>query len=248
MNYYYLTDTGKMRDHNEDNVIIVKNSSGEVLMAVADGMGVHLCGEVASSIAIKHIAERFKKISSIGNKTDAENWIQMAVSEINALIYKYTEEHPESMGMGTTFVCAIVTNDFLLYGNIGDSSGFAIKGDKIQKITNDHTLVNLLVKSGELTEEDAVNHPKKNVLLKALGATKAVDMDIFDVETDVDGVLLCSDGMTNMLDKEQILSVLREKTSIEERLQKLIYKCNNRGGTDNISVAYLEKGVEKNDN
>lgn len=248
MNYYYLTDTGKMRDHNEDNVIIVKNSSGEVLMAVADGMGGHLCGEVASSIAIKHIAERFKKISSIGNKIDAENWIQMAVSEINALIYKYTEEHPESMGMGTTFVCAIVTNEFLLYGNIGDSSGFAIKGDKIQKITNDHTLVNLLVKSGELTEEEAVNHPKKNVLLKALGATKAVDMDIFDVETDVDGVLLCSDGMTNMLDKEQIISVLREKTSIEERLQKLIYKCNNRGGTDNISVAYLEKGVEKNDN
>lgn len=244
MNYYYLTDPGKIRDHNEDNVIIVKNNSNEILMAVADGMGGHLCGEVASSIAITHIAERFKNISSIGNKEDAENWIQSTVSEINALIYKYTEEHPESIGMGTTFVCAIITKDFLLYGNIGDSSGFAIKGDKIQKITNDHTLVSLLVKSGELTEEEAVNHPKKNVLLKALGATTTVDMDIFDVETDVDGVLLCSDGMTNMLDKEQILNVLKENTSIEERIKKLITKCNNRGGTDNISVAYIEKGVE----
>ena len=244
MNYYYLTDPGKIRDHNEDNVIIVKNASNEILMAVADGMGGHLCGEVASSIAITHIADRFKNISSIGNKEDAEGWIQSTVSEINALIYKYTEEHPESIGMGTTFVCAIITKDFLLYGNIGDSSGFAIKGDKIQKITNDHTLVSLLVKSGELTEEEANNHPKKNVLLKALGATTTVDMDIFDVETDIDGVLLCSDGMTNMLDKEQILNVLKEDTSIEDRVNKLITKCNNRGGTDNISVAYLEKGVE----
>lgn len=245
MEFAYLTDSGRVRDHNEDNVIIVKNDSNEYLLAVADGMGGHLCGEVASSIAITHIAERFKNISSIGNKNDAESWIQSTVSEINALIYKYTEEHPESAGMGTTFVCAILTNDFLLYGNIGDSSGFAIKGDKIQKITNDHTLVSLLVKSGDLTEEEAKEHPKKNVLLKALGATTTVDMDIFDVETDIDGILLCSDGVTNMLDKAQILNVIKEEISAEEKVNKIIYKCNNRGGTDNVSVAYLKKGVEK---
>ena len=168
----------------------------------------------------------------------------MAVSEINAKIYKYTEEHPESLGMGTTFVCAIYTDEFLLYGNIGDSSGFAIKDDKIQKITNDHTLVSLLVKSGDLTEEEAEHHPKKNILLKALGATTTVDMDIFDVETDIDGILLCSDGVTNMLSKDQILRVLRENISTTEKVEKIINKCNNRGGTDNVSIAYLEKGVE----
>ena len=119
-----------------------------------------------------------------------------------------------------------------------------MKNKILQKITTDHTLVNLLVKSGELTEEEAENHPKKNVLLKALGATTTVDMDIFDVETDVDGILLCSDGVTNMLTKEQLLGVLKENLSIEERLSKIILKCNNRGGTDNMSVAYLEKGVE----
>ena len=244
MKYGYLTDPGKVRDHNEDSVIIVRNNSNEILMAVADGMGGHLCGEVASSIAIKHIADRFIHMSSIGNKDDAEHWIQMTVSEINALIYKYTEEHPESLGMGTTFVCAILTKDFLLYGNIGDSSGFAIKGDNIQKVTNDHTLVNLLVKSGELTEEEAENHPKKNVLLKALGATTTVEMDIFDVETNIDGIFLCSDGVTNMLKKEQILKILKEDIEIDDKLEKIILKCNNRGGTDNMSVAYLEKGVE----
>ena len=157
------------------------------------------------------------------------------------LIFKYTETHPESKGMGTTLVTAIITNDFLIYGNIGDSSGFAVKDGKMYKITVDHTLVNLLVKNGELTEEEAKNHPRKNVLMKALGATNAVDMDIFDIETDVDQVLLCSDGLTNMLTFEQINKVLNEDLSIENKLQKLIYKCNNRGGNDNISIAYLIK-------
>ena len=131
--------------------------------------------------------------------------------------------------------------DFLLFGNIGDSSGYVIKNKKIHKITTDHTLVNLLVKSGELTKEEAKDHPRKNVLMKALGATTSVDMDIFDVETDIDGILLCSDGLTNMLDHEQILKVLTEDLTVKEKVEKLIYKANNRGGNDNISIAYLEK-------
>jgi len=241
MEYAYLTDTGKVRDHNEDSVTIVKNMNGEILMAVADGMGGHQAGEVASSIAISHIGKRFSEISSLGTKEDAINWIKDVVSEANVLIYKYTQEHPESMGMGTTLVTAIITSDYLLFGNIGDSSGFVLKNEKLHKITTDHTLVNLLVKSGELTEEEAKDHPRKNVLMKALGATNTVEMDVFDVETDVDGVLLCSDGLTNMLDFDQICKVLLEDLTIEEKLQKLIYKSNNRGGNDNISVAYLTK-------
>ncbi len=239
--YEYITDSGKVRDHNEDSVIIVENQNGEYLLAVADGMGGHLCGEVASSLAISHIGERFRSLSSVGNKEDAINWLKEVVSEINVLIFKYTEEHPESTGMGTTFVTAILTKDFLLYGNLGDSSGFAIKGGKLQKITEDHTLVNLLVKAGDLTEEEAKTHPRKNVLMKALGSMASVEMDIFDVETDVEGILLCSDGLTNMLDVDKINKVLNEDLSIQEKLQKLVYKCNNRGGNDNISIAYLVK-------
>lgn len=246
MEYYYLTDPGKVRDHNEDSVIIVENLKKEILLAVADGMGGHHAGEVASSIAISHLGKRFKELSSVGNKEDAIHWLQELTNEINLLIFRYTEEHPESSGMGTTLVIALLTESFLLYGNIGDSSGFAIKKGKIHKITNDHTLVNLLVKSGELTEEEAQSHPRKNVLMRALGAASNVEMDIFDVETDIDGILLCSDGLTNLLDQEQILKVLEEDLTIEEKVQKLIYKCNNRGGNDNISIAYLDKsGVAK---
>ena len=240
MDYGYLTDPGKVRDHNEDSVIVTKNLANECLLAVADGMGGHRGGEIASSIAISHIGKRFSEISSIGNKEDAINWIKDVVSEANVQIYKYTNENPESTGMGTTLVMAVLTPDFLLFGNIGDSSGYVLKNEKLHKITTDHTLVNLLVKSGELTEEEAKDHPRKNVLMRALGATTKVEMDVFDVETDVDGIVLCSDGLTNMLDDEQIAKVLCEKSSIDERLKKLIVKSNNRGGTDNISVTFLE--------
>lgn len=242
MEYSYLTDPGKIRDHNEDSVTVIKNGSGEILMAVADGMGGHRGGEIASSIAISHIGKRFAEISSLGNKEDAINWIKDVVSEANVQIYKYTNEFPESSGMGTTLVLAVLTSQYLLFGNIGDSSGYVFKNERIHKITSDHTLVNLLVKSGELTEEEAKDHPRKNVLMRALGANTKVDMDIFDVERDVDGIMLCSDGLTNMLDDEQISKVLCEKSTVEEKLKKLIIKSNNRGGTDNISVAYLSIG------
>lgn len=241
MKYSYITDPGKVRERNEDSVNIVKNANGEILLAVADGMGGHKDGEVASSIALNHIATRFKEISSVGNREDAINWIEENVKEANALIYKYVSMHKESSGMGTTMVLAILSKTFLLIGNIGDSSGFVIKNKKLHKVTVDHTLVNLLVKSGELSEEEAKNHPKKNVLMKALGASTDVSMDIFNVELGVDGIFLCSDGLTNMLDNESIEKILNSDLSIDEKLEKLIFKANNRGGSDNISIAYLNK-------
>ena len=241
MKYGYLTDPGKVRDRNEDSVIIAENMSGEILMCVADGMGGHTDGEVASSIAISHIGSRFKAISSVGNKEDAINWMQSTVSEANVEIFKYVSTHPESVGMGTTIVIAVITPAFLLFGNIGDSSGYVMKAEKLHKITTDHTLVNLLVKSGELTEEEARDHPRKNVLMKALGASTNVEMDIFNVDLNIDGIMLCSDGLTNMLDDAQIAKVLNTEGTIDEKLQKLVYKSNNRGGCDNISIAYLTK-------
>ncbi len=245
MEYGYLTDPGKVRSHNEDSVTIVKNVNEEILLAVADGMGGHRGGEIASSIAINSVAKSFSSIDNIGSKDEAIIWIKDIVSEANTSIYKYTNENPESQGMGTTLVLAILTKDYLLFGNIGDSSGYVIKNKKLHKITTDHTLVNLLVKSGELTEEAAREHPRKNVLMKALGATTTVEMDVFDVETDIEGILLCSDGLTNMLDDEQIMKVLNEDHTVQEKLSKLVLKSNNRGGNDNISIAYLKRGDVK---
>ena len=121
MKSFYLTDSGRVRDHNEDSVIIVKNEDNDYLMAVADGMGGHSAGEVASSIAIsylgKHFEETFKKMS----KVDSVTWIRESINEINTLIFEYEKTHPESKGMGTTLVLIILTKDYLLFGNIGDS-------------------------------------------------------------------------------------------------------------------------------
>ena len=241
MRSFYLTDAGKVRDHNEDSVIIVKNSDNEYLMAIADGMGGHSAGEVASSIAIGYLGKHFKETFFHLNKISAINWIRDSVDTINTLIFQHEKTHPESKGMGTTLVLAVYTKDYLLFGNVGDSSGFVLQDDELRKVTYDHTLVNLLVSAGELTKEEASTHPKKNVLMKALGAALNVDVDIFECDMDMNirEVLLCSDGLTNMLEREQIEKVLLSEGSVEEKVEKLIKKANNRGGTDNISVAYL---------
>ena len=248
MKSFYLTDAGMVRDHNEDSVIIVKNDENNYLMAIADGMGGHSAGEVASSIAINYLGDCFKTTFRNMAKIDAVNWIRDAVNEINTLIFRHEKNHPESKGMGTTLVMAILTSDYLLFGNVGDSSGFVMKDEKLHKVTYDHTLVNLLVSAGELTKEEASVHPKKNVLMKALGATLEVDVDIFDCDMGISEILLSSDGLTGMLEREHIEKVLLGDGSAEEKVYKLVQKANNRGGTDNISVAYLvldEEGDDK---
>ena len=237
MKSFYLTDSGKVRSHNDD-----------YLLAVADGMGGHKAGEVASSMVVTHLGKRFTASASIGSKVDAINWIKDNINEINKEILDYAVKYPEATGLGTTAVLAILTKDYLIFGNIGDSSGFVYKDKVLHKVTHDHTLVNILVANGELSEEEAKYHPKKNVLLKALGSNEKADIDIFCVDSPVDGIFLCSDGLTNMLTKEQIEKVLSdEELEIEEKVIKLIRKSNARGGTDNISIAYLSLEDEKED-
>lgn len=241
MQTFYFTDPGKVRSHNEDNVTIINNDNKEFILAIADGMGGHKAGEIASLIAIEHIKESFYKLDTIGKKDDAIEWLRIIVKDINDKIFKYAKEHPESKGLGTTLVIAIKTDDYILYGNIGDSSGYVIKNNTIHKVTKDHTYVSMLMNNGKLTEESAKNHPGKNLLTRALGANNPIEIDIFDIDTSVKGLFLCSDGLTNMLTEEQIEKILNSNLSIEEAVIKLIKKANSRGGNDNISIAYLKK-------
>ena len=241
MQTFYFTDPGKVRSHNEDSVTIINNDKKEFVLAIADGMGGHKAGEVASMIAINHIRDSFYKLDTLGTKEDAIEWLRLIVKEINDEIFAYAKEHPESKGLGTTLVIAIKTEDYILYGNIGDSSGYVIKNNVLHKVTKDHTYVSMLLNNGRLTEETAKNHPGKNLLTRALGANNPIDIDIFDVDIKNDGILLCSDGLTNMLTEEQIEKILNSDLEVEEAVIKLIRKANSRGGTDNISIAYLKK-------
>lgn len=246
MKSFYLTDTGRVREHNEDSVTILKNLNGEYLAVVADGMGGHRKGEVASALTVAHLGKRFTESASIGTISDAVNWLSDNINEINSEILDYGEKNENSKGLGTTVVAAIITKEFLIFANLGDSSGYVVKNKKLHRVTKPHTLVNLLVDAGDLTEEQAKNHPKKNVLMKALGAAEKAEPDIFDVDNGSEEIFLCSDGLTSMLNDEQIEKVLLEDNlSVEEKVVKLIKKCNARGGTDNISIAYLAR--ERND-
>ena len=179
-------------------------------------------------------------IADVGGLGGLKNWLNDNIMEINKEILDYGEEHENSKGLGTTVVAAIVTKEFLIFANIGDSSGYVMKSGKLHKVTKPHTLVNLLLDAGNITEEEAKNHPKKNVLMKALGAAEKAEPDIFDVDNESTEILLCSDGLTSMLSDDQIEKVLlEEELTVEEKVIKLIKKCNARGGTDNISIAYL---------
>ena len=205
MQTFYLTDAGKVRSHNEDNVTIISNKNNEYLLAVADGMGGHKAGEVASEIAITCLTESFYKLDTLGDKDTAIDWLREIVTKIKFLVeegsFKYVHK--------------------VLFDNF--------------------EIVNLLVATGELTAEEAKYHPRKNVLLRALGANNPIEIDIFDVDTSVKGLFLCSDGLTNMLTEEQIEKVLNSDLAIDEAITKLIRKANSRGGTDNITIAFLKK-------
>ena len=161
-------------------------------------------------------------METIGKKEEGIDWLRKIVKEINEKIFEYTSIHPESKGMGTTLVIAIKTDDYILYGNIGDSSGYVVKNEKVHKVTKDHTLVNLLVSTGELTPEQAKFHPRKNLLTRALGANDPIEIDIFDIDNTINGLFLCSDGLTNMVTDEQIEKVLNSELSIEEKVMRLI--------------------------
>ena len=188
MNEFKKTENNTKINKKTESIIsanISNNKNNEFILAVADGMGGHKAGEIASSIAIEHITSVFEKMETIGKKEDAIDWLRQIVKEINEKIFSYTSTHPERKGMGTTLVIAIKTDDYILYGNIGDSSGYAIKNEKMHKITKDHTLVNLLVSTGELTPEQAKFHPRKNLLTRALGANDPIEIDIFSVDNTV---------------------------------------------------------------
>ena len=219
---FYATDDGD-RTLNEDSVCILSNKSGEHMMLVADGLGGYNKGEVASSIVLTHMGKAFTKLVSVGTRDEAVNWISENVKAAHNKIREYASNHKDAESMATTIVIAILTNDFLLVGNVGDSMGYVLKNEKLYPVTKPHNFVRYLVDSGEITEEEAKAHPKKHCVTRALGS---------------------SDGLTDMLSDDQIERVLNDnKLSVEGKVGKLIKKCKARGTdtnkNDNISIACL---------
>lgn len=244
MRVYYETNKGLLRKHNEDS-FIVEETSPYGLYAVADGMGGHRAGEIASLIAINTIKECFGE-NLINENFMPPLFINSSIEKANAKIKKESSNNKDYEGMGTTISIAVIDNftKTAYIGNVGDSRVYLIRHDKIKQITTDHTYVNELVKSGKITLDEAKNHPKRNVITRAVGIDEKVNIDIFEVELiDNDVLLLCSDGLTVHLSDKEILDTIKNYGS-SESVQWLIKLSNDNGGTDNITLIVVDNSCE----
>ena len=239
LKYSYKTDVGRVRSHNEDAVQIFENEQ-VIVMVAADGMGGHSSGDVASQKVIKQIAQQFNAELVFASKEDAGAWIGDVFEKLNADILSYAQQLNAGR-MGTTMVVSVITEAFITFANIGDSRAYALAFDKLRQITTDHTFVRELVEKGQISERAAKMHPQRNVINKALGASEVLEFDFLTLENyDVDAILLCTDGLTGLVEDQEILAVLKTDISTDAKVDQLIEKANARGGRDNVSIALVE--------
>lgn len=250
MKAVFVTDRGKVRQHNEDSGGIIQNLDGHRLAIVADGMGGHLAGEVASGMTLLELKKQWEIAKGITTADKAEKWLKEQILHVNQLLYDHARSNSECDGMGTTIVAAISTEHFATVANIGDSRCYLLNESGFNQVTVDHSLVNELVRFGQISKEDAEHHPRKNVLLRALGTEEKVEMDIKTIIFEEgDCLLLCSDGLSNKVSEQEMKEILSSDCLHEQKAAKLISLANDYGGEDNISLAIVEffepsEGVE----
>lgn len=240
MKIAFKTDIGKAREENQDYVGVFKNLDKLTFAIVADGIGGHQGGDVASSMAVSHIGRHFEE-TSFDTPLMAVQWLSSEVRDENAQIIAKAEQFTDLHGMGTTLVAAIIFDDQMIVANIGDSRGYLNRDGKLSQLTEDHSLVNELVKRGAITEDEARTHPQKNIITRTLGISDDADIDVNLYKfKDKDRLLLCTDGLSNMVENDQMLSVLESDTSTDQKCEQLINDANQAGGPDNITVLIVE--------
>lgn len=225
--YAVASDTGRRRRRNEDNYVVAPP-----LFAVADGMGGAQAGEVASKLATAALESVTTEELSGLERVDA------LIQEANRRIYDRASTDPTASGMGTTMTVALVEGMTVVIGHVGDSRAYLVRGDSMEQLTEDHSLVNELLKSGKLSEEEAHVHPQRSVITRAVGTDPDVDVDAFAIEAeDGDVFLICSDGLTDMVDDVDILELIdRSRDDLEKAVRSLVQFANKEGGEDNITA------------
>ena len=228
-----VSDVGLKRTLNEDFASYLEKEEFKIYV-VADGMGGHNAGEVASQMAAERIVSYVDERFSSSNE---RNLIEEAVKKVNTDIFNFSNTNEKLSGMGTTITVCFITKEFIHIANVGDSCCFAIRNNEIKKITKDHSLVQELVDSGTISEKEAENHPKKNIITRALGTSSSVSVDVFELDNnEYELYILCSDGLTNELTKEEILQIVTEEKDYMKSADKLVALAKANGGRDNITV------------
>lgn len=236
-----MTDRGQLRSSNEDAGGVFYNEAGQMIAIVADGMGGHQAGEVASQLAVSILQEKWEASQPFQTPIEAENWLRTVVEQMNTIVYKRSLEDQNFDGMGTTVVISLCTDDFVTIAHIGDSRCYLLRDETLEQITEDHSLVNELIRTGQISKTDAEHHPRKNVLLRAVGTEETVTVDIETIGWDKgNSALLCSDGLTNKIADGEIEDYLRTISNLDDVAKELIDIANERGGEDNITVALIK--------
>lgn len=244
MKYVYHTDKGKIRQVNEDAVAVFNQSKDYLLAVVADGMGGHQAGDVASKLTIESLRHYWLEFTGPFDRQHIEKWLLDTIRKVNNIVYEKAKNNEECYGMGTTVVTAFCTKEFIVIAHIGDSRAYFINEGEIKQATQDHSLVAELVRTGQLSEEDALYHPKRNVILKALGTEEDLEPDIcYSTWNKVNHILICSDGLTNKISDKKIHEMM-QTFSINDIGPKLIDEANASGGEDNITLAIIARQVE----
>ena len=239
MKSYSLTDTGRVRSMNEDYVFVSERPIGKLpnLFVVADGMGGQNAGERASSYAVEVLLQSVRK----GREKNPVKVLRRAIESANDMVYQESTARESSRGMGTTMVAATICKDILYVANVGDSRLYVIN-NQIRQITRDHSLVEEMVRLGKLTQEEGRNHPDKNIITRAVGAEETVRVDCFEEKIGIrDVVLLCSDGLTNMVSDEQIQQIIKTEKNLQKAAELLVETANRNGGRDNITVLLISR-------
>lgn len=232
------TDIGLKRELNQDYVFTAELPVGKLpnLYLVADGMGGHKAGGYASKYAVETIVE----VVNSSKEEDVFTILYQAIVEANYRIRKKASEDESMAGMGTTLVAATVMNDVLRVANVGDSRLYLVN-EGIQQITIDHSYVEEMVRMGGLDREQARNHKNKNIITRAIGAQSAVNPDFFEVNLKKgDRIFMCTDGVSNMLTDEEILSILNDEGTEEERIDRIVEAANEHGGRDNMGIIWVD--------
>ncbi len=233
----WRTDAGKVREVNEDAVYYDERAGGMILAMVADGMGGHQAGDIASRTAIDVIQRELREVTSQTMAEEARNRLEAAILKANHVIYQQAQEDPRLCGMGTTIVVALISADWGWIAHIGDSRAYAWDSSRLLPITADHSLVNELVKSGQIRADEAIHHPQRNILVRALGTDLTVEVEFNRYHPQPgDLLLLCSDGLTTMLSDEQISQILRSDGMLQDKADQLLHQALEQGGEDNISL------------
>lgn len=236
---YAITDIGRKRKLNQDFIYLSETPIGNLpnVFIVADGMGGHNAGDYASRYAVETVVDEIGK----SFEKSPVKILGRAIERANTLIRKRAREEAAYNGMGTTIVIATCIGRYLEVANVGDSRLYVVGDRRIEQITEDHSLVEEMVRMGGIDKASARNHPDKNIITRAIGARDYVEADFFDLELQTgDMVLLCSDGLTNMVDDETIHQILTSDASLEDRVEELVRTANQNGGKDNISAIVIE--------